>query len=438
MKTPVIVGRRDDRRDDETKLADGTHLLELKRAVVDRYVALEGGSTVNPVTLVLAPNIAKAEGVGAFIDRDSFAGGRYRGKILTVHSDQGEGALADLDKVEDPESPVRVIVAVGMLKEGWDVRNVYVIVSLRASVSEILTEQTLGRGLRLPFGAYIGIEMLDTLEVVAHEQYEKLLKKAEVLREEFVNHRTLLLRHQEAGRVLPERREIAVEVPLRVDVASTGAVTAGASDDARRCGEIVIGAVKERRAHAERQVEAAARVIRPSVGAPVLRIPVVKMTPLGAAFALADVAPAVFRELGQRHSADPDSELLRTVLSAETGGGGGTPWTRLVTRPAEDRVDSVMEESLLRLRMRLADAPEVPARASELRFLNPLIDAYVEGLGPRAEVVLAAYLDRAVLSFRHAPARAQRDFEARPQYDDVVGFKELPLGISTTPTSCSP
>jgi len=41
-----------------------------------------------------------------------------------------------------------------MLKEGWDVKNVYVIVSLRASVSEILTEQTLGRGLRLPFGAY--------------------------------------------------------------------------------------------------------------------------------------------------------------------------------------------------------------------------------------------------------------------------------------------
>jgi len=39
-----------------------------------------------------------------------------------------------------------------MLKEGWDVRNVYVIASMRPNISEILTEQTLGRGMRLPFG----------------------------------------------------------------------------------------------------------------------------------------------------------------------------------------------------------------------------------------------------------------------------------------------
>ena len=43
-----------------------------------------------------------------------------------------------------------------MLKEGWDVKNVYVIASMRASVSEVLTEQTLGRGMRLPFGEYTG------------------------------------------------------------------------------------------------------------------------------------------------------------------------------------------------------------------------------------------------------------------------------------------
>ncbi len=41
---------------------------------------------------------------------------------------------------------------------------------MRSSVSEILTEQTLGRGMRLPFGRYTGIEILDTLEVVAHER----------------------------------------------------------------------------------------------------------------------------------------------------------------------------------------------------------------------------------------------------------------------------
>jgi type III restriction enzyme len=77
-----------------------------------------------------------------------------------------------------------------MLKEGWDVRNVYVIASMRASVSAVLTEQTLGRGMRLPFGAYTDIELLDTLEVVAHERYEDLLKKAGVLNQAFIDYRT--------------------------------------------------------------------------------------------------------------------------------------------------------------------------------------------------------------------------------------------------------
>ena len=42
----------------------------------------------------------------------------------------------------------------------------------------------------MPFGAYTGIEILDTLEVVAHERYEELLKKAGVLNEAFVDYRT--------------------------------------------------------------------------------------------------------------------------------------------------------------------------------------------------------------------------------------------------------
>jgi len=99
-------------------------------------------------------------------------------------------ALAELAKVEDPASPVRIIISVGMLKEGWDVRNVYVIASMRSSVSEILTEQTLGRGMRLPFGQYSEIEILDTLEVVAHERYQDLLKKAGVLNQAFVDYPT--------------------------------------------------------------------------------------------------------------------------------------------------------------------------------------------------------------------------------------------------------
>ena len=77
-----------------------------------------------------------------------------------------------------------------MLKEGWDVKNVYVICSMRSSISDILTEQTLGRGLRLPWGEYTGWELLDSLEVLAHERYEELLKKAKAINEEFIDYRT--------------------------------------------------------------------------------------------------------------------------------------------------------------------------------------------------------------------------------------------------------
>ena len=54
------------------------------------------------------------------------------------------------NEIDEPDSPYKAIVSVLMLKEGWDVRNVTTIVGLRAytATSNILPEQTLGRGLR--------------------------------------------------------------------------------------------------------------------------------------------------------------------------------------------------------------------------------------------------------------------------------------------------
>src|SRR5690606_11598976 len=53
--------------------------------------------------------------------------------------------LFDVDRHAQP----RVIVSVLMLREGFDVNNICVIVPLRASQAQILLEQTIGRGLRL-------------------------------------------------------------------------------------------------------------------------------------------------------------------------------------------------------------------------------------------------------------------------------------------------
>ena len=153
VKTPVIVGRRDDRKDALTKLTDGITLLDAKRDAIAAYAEATGATPVNPVMLVVAKDIADADEYGQILRSGEFFGGRYADSVLVVHSKAPDEAL-EQPAVEDPTSPVRIIISVGMLKEGWDVRNVYVIASMRANVSEILTEQTLGRGMRLPFGAY--------------------------------------------------------------------------------------------------------------------------------------------------------------------------------------------------------------------------------------------------------------------------------------------
>ncbi len=61
-----------------------------------------------------------------------------------------EGLRKQANEIDDANSPCKAIVSVLMLKEGWDVRNVTTIVGLRAysSKSNVLPEQTLGRGLR--------------------------------------------------------------------------------------------------------------------------------------------------------------------------------------------------------------------------------------------------------------------------------------------------
>ncbi|MDP9442269.1 MAG: hypothetical protein M3P34_08855, partial [Actinomycetota bacterium] len=109
--------------------------------------------------------------------------------VLTVTSDSPDAALDALAGVEDPGSPVRAIVSVQMLKEGWDVKNIYVVCALRALESQSLSEQVLGRGLRLPFGQRTGRQMLDTVEVLSHRRFRDLLADAGTLLEAFFTDR---------------------------------------------------------------------------------------------------------------------------------------------------------------------------------------------------------------------------------------------------------
>ncbi len=79
---------------------------------------------------------------------------KSNGEISEAASGKGKDELVKLrrqaNEIDGSDSPYKAIVSVMMLKEGWDVKNVTTIVGLRAyaAKSNILPEQTLGRGLR--------------------------------------------------------------------------------------------------------------------------------------------------------------------------------------------------------------------------------------------------------------------------------------------------
>ncbi len=94
---------------------------------------------------------------------------KNNGEISEAASGKNKEELEKLRKeandIDTWKSPHKAIVSVLMLKEGWDVRNVTTIVGLRAyaAQSNILPEQTLGRGLRR---MYFGTDMPETVSVM--------------------------------------------------------------------------------------------------------------------------------------------------------------------------------------------------------------------------------------------------------------------------------
>lgn len=143
-----------------------------------------------PILFVMLNDTADADDVGDYLKvrYPSEFGGE---KLLVIHTDNsGEVAKRDLDKarkvareVDLAESPVNAIVSVLMLREGWDVQNVTVIIGLRpyTSKANILPEQTVGRGLRLMFRdlAPSYVERVDVIGNKAFIDFVEQLEKDE-------------------------------------------------------------------------------------------------------------------------------------------------------------------------------------------------------------------------------------------------------------------
>ena len=71
------------------------------------------------------------------------------------------------------------MIHVNMLKEGWDVNNLYTIVPLRTAASKILREQMVGRGLRLPYGERTGDKDVDAVMLTAHDKFADIIAEAQ-------------------------------------------------------------------------------------------------------------------------------------------------------------------------------------------------------------------------------------------------------------------
>lgn len=82
-------------------------------------------------------------------------------------------------EIDEPENKVKIIVSNMMLREGWDVQNVSVVLGLRpfTSKAQILPEQAVGRGLRLMRG--ISPDHTQTLEVMGTQAFEEFVRELE-------------------------------------------------------------------------------------------------------------------------------------------------------------------------------------------------------------------------------------------------------------------
>ena len=167
---------------EKLKLEDGIRIHEKTKVELEVYARENDKEIVKPFMLVVAQNTDHAESIVKAIESDNFFDGRYKGKVITVHSNQrGEEkdeTVEQLLSVEDPKNPIEIVVHVNMLKEGWDVTNLYTLVPLRAANSRTLVEQSIGRGLRLPYGKRTGNPHVDRLTIVSHDRFQEIIDEA--------------------------------------------------------------------------------------------------------------------------------------------------------------------------------------------------------------------------------------------------------------------
>ena len=145
-----------------------------------------------PVLFAMMENTKDANAVGEYLRQthaDEFGGDKLQ--VIHIGRD-GEVSNRDLDRarsvvknIDSAASSVNAVVSVMMLREGWDVRNVTVVLGLRpyTSKANILPEQAIGRGLRLMFPGEAGMDSgyEERVDIIGTEKFMEFVSNLEQL-----------------------------------------------------------------------------------------------------------------------------------------------------------------------------------------------------------------------------------------------------------------
>ena len=192
VKAPILVTKEGDKNqpqddpDNVTKENVAEKYSYWLQAAVKRWKAHSKAYKklgIRPVLFVMAEKNVLADALGEYLCKHPTFGLK-RAQVLVIHTDgEGEVRKGDLEAaraaardIDDAKSPIKVIVSVMMLREGWDVRNVSVVLGLRpfTAKAEILPEQVIGRGLRLMKVTSDGTQ---TLEVLGTRNLLRILRE---------------------------------------------------------------------------------------------------------------------------------------------------------------------------------------------------------------------------------------------------------------------
>ncbi|MGE0113030.1 DEAD/DEAH box helicase [Aquabacterium sp.] len=187
VKEPAVVTQQNFNPADHSaeqleriKLMDGIRVHEETKVHLLTYAEQSGQKPVKPFMLVIARDTTHAAALLGTIE--GLFDGQYKGKVIQVDSSKSgaeeEEMIRRLLLVESYTEPTEIVIHVNMLKEGWDVTNLYTIVPLRAANARTLIEQSIGRGLRLPYGRKTGVEVVDRLNIIAHDRFKEVIDEA--------------------------------------------------------------------------------------------------------------------------------------------------------------------------------------------------------------------------------------------------------------------